>query len=80
MRMLEGLCYGTTQGVHRGQPLTSTRPAVDAKPLDVNKLLLLGHKLKPFFPTLGTFIAKEIMYNPDTDPYHQVYPTDDHEG
>jgi hypothetical protein len=41
-----------------GKPLASSRPAVTAKSLAVNKLLLVGRKLKRFFPTLGNFVAK----------------------
>ena len=40
-----------------GKPLASPRPAVTAKSLAVNKLLLVGRKLKRFFPTLGNFVA-----------------------
>jgi hypothetical protein len=40
-----------------GKPLASARPAVTAKSLAVNKLLLVGRKLKRFFPTLGNFVA-----------------------
>jgi hypothetical protein len=62
-----------------GKPLASLRPAVTAKLLAVNELLLVGRKLKRFFPTLGNFVAKVSMYNPDTDSYRLFYPADDHE-
>jgi hypothetical protein len=62
-----------------GKPLASPRPAVTAKSRAVNKLLLVGRKLKRFFPTLGNFVAKVSMYNPDTDSYCLFYPSDDHE-
>jgi hypothetical protein len=62
-----------------GKPLASPRPAVTAKSLAVNKLLLVGRKLKRFFPTLGNFVAKVSMYNPDTDSYRLFYPSDNHE-
>ena len=52
---------------HSQPLLTSPRSAVAAKSLAVNKLLLVGRKLKRFFPTLGTFVAKVSMYN--THPY-----------
>jgi hypothetical protein len=42
----------------RDQPLASPRPTVTAKSLSVNKLLLVGRKLKRFFPTFGNFVAK----------------------
>jgi hypothetical protein len=32
-------------------------------------LLLVGRKLKRFFPTLRNFVTKVSMYNPDTDSY-----------
>ena len=41
-----------------GKPLASPRPAVTAKSLAVNKLLLVGCKLKRFFPTLCNFVVK----------------------
>ncbi len=64
----------------RSQPLlTSPRSAVAAKSLAVNKLLLVGRKLKRFFPTLGTFVAKVSMYNTDTDSYH-YFQTSSHES
>jgi hypothetical protein len=62
-----------------GKPLASPRPAVIAKSLAVNKLLLVGRKLKRFFPTLGNFVAKVSTYNPDTDSYRLFYPSDNHE-
>ena len=62
----------------RGQPLAPPRPAVTAKSLAVNKLLLVGRKLKRFFPTLGNFVAKVSGYNPDTDSYQLFYPADNH--
>jgi len=71
--------HAVRKSVTRGQPLTSPRPAVTATSLSVNKQLRVGRKLKRFFPTLGTFVAKVSMYNHETDSYHLVYPTDDHE-
>ncbi len=59
-----------------GKPLASPRPAVTAKSLAVNKLLLIGRKLKSFFPTPGNFVAKVSMYNPDTDSYRLFYTSD----
>ncbi len=49
-----------SQLVTRGQPLASPRPVVTAKSLSVNKLLLVGWKLKRFFLTLGNFVAKKL--------------------
>ena len=62
-----------------GKPLASPRPAVTAKSLSVNKLFFVGWKLKLFFLTLGNFVAKVSMYNPDTDSYRLFYPSDNHE-
>ena len=63
----------------RGQPLASLRPAVTAKSLSVNKLFLVGWKLKRFFLTRGNFVAKVSKYNPVTDSYQLFYPADNHE-
>jgi hypothetical protein len=63
----------------RGQPLASLRPALTAKSLSVNKLLLLGWKLKRFFLTQGNFVDKVSKYNPVTDSYQLFYPADNHE-
>jgi hypothetical protein len=49
-----------------GKPLASSRPAVTAQSLAVNKLLLVGRKVKRFFPTLGNFVAKVSPYKPIT--------------
>jgi hypothetical protein len=49
-----------------GKPLASSRPAVTAQSLAVNKLLLVGRKVKRFFPTLGNFVAKVSTYKPIT--------------
>ena len=62
-----------------GKPLASPRPPVTAKSLAINKTLLVGRKLKRFFPTLGNYVAKVSMYNPDTDSYRLFYPVDNHE-
>jgi hypothetical protein len=62
-----------------GKPFASSRPAATAQSLAVNKLLLVGRKLKRFFPTIGNFVAKASTYNPDTDSYRLFYPSDDHE-
>jgi hypothetical protein len=59
--------------------LASPRPAVTAKSLAINKMLLVGRKLKRFFPTLGNFVAKYSTYNADTDSYRLFYPSDGHE-
>ena len=59
--------------------MTSTRAAVTAKSLSVNKLFLVDRKLKFFFPTLGNFVAKVSKYNPVTDSYQLFYPADNHE-
>jgi hypothetical protein len=61
-----------------GKPLASPRPAVTTKSLAINKLLLVGRKLKRFFPTLGNFVAKVSTYNPDTDSYRHFNPSDNH--
>ncbi len=63
----------------RGQPLASLRPAVTAKSLSVNKLFLVGWKLKRFLLTLGNFVVKVSKYNPGTDSYQLFYPADNHE-
>ncbi len=63
----------------RGQPFASPRAAVTAKSLSVNKLPLVGRKLKHFFPTLGNFVAKVSKYNPVTDSYQLFYPANNHE-
>ena len=42
-------------------------------------MLLVGRKLKRFFPTLGNFVAKVSKYNPVTDSYQLFYPADNHE-
>jgi hypothetical protein len=62
-----------------GKPLASPRPAVTAKSLALNKMLLVGRKLKRFFPTLGNFVAKVSTYNLDTDSYRLFYSSDGHE-
>jgi hypothetical protein len=62
-----------------GKPLASPLPAVNAKSLDINKLLLVGRKLKRLFPTFCNFVAKVSTYNPDTDSYRLFYPSDNHE-
>jgi hypothetical protein len=59
--------------------LASPRAAVTTKSLSVNKLLLVGRKLKRFFPTLGNFVVKVRKYNPDADSYQLFYPADNHE-
>jgi hypothetical protein len=61
-----------------GQPLASLRPAVTVKSLSVNKLFLVGWKIKHFFLTLGNFVPKVSKYNPVTDSYQLFYPTDNH--
>jgi hypothetical protein len=48
----------------RGQSSASPRPAVTAKSLSVNKLFLVGWKLKRFFLALGNFVTKVSKYNP----------------
>ena len=57
----------------RGQPLASPRHAVTAKSFSVNKLFLVGWKLKRFFLTLDNFVAKVSKYNPVTDSYQLFY-------
>jgi hypothetical protein len=53
----------------RSQPLLTSplhpHPVVTVKSLAVNKLLVVGRKLKlkRFLPTLGTFVAKVSMYH-----------------
>jgi hypothetical protein len=59
--------------------MASPRPAVTVKSLSVNKLFLVGWKLKRFFLTLGNFVAKVSKYNPVTDSYQLFYPVDNHE-
>jgi hypothetical protein len=46
-----------------GKPLASPRPPVTAKSLAINKTLLVGRKLKRFFPTLGNYVAKRKSVN-----------------
>jgi hypothetical protein len=67
------------RSVASGKSLESPRPTVTVKSLTVNKLLLVGHKVKRFFPTLGDFVAKVSICNPDTDSYRFFYPSDNHE-
>jgi hypothetical protein len=67
------------KSANSGKPLASPRPVVTGKSLAINKLLLVGRKLKRFFPTRGNFVAKVSTYNPDTDSYRLFYPSDNHE-
>ncbi len=67
------------KSVTNGKPLASPRPDVTAQSLVVNKLFLVGRKIKRFFPTLGNFVTKVSMYNPDMDSYRLFYPSDNRE-